>query len=102
MDSLRLCRILMKNRSLTFGNSGVGHAIKTTCLGFWVRLGHGLIIVGIIFQQISGEDLDLMDAHATIGILLPGWVIFRLVWGFIGPHYARFSSFPIPRDLKPL
>ena len=37
-----------------------------------------------------------MDAHATVGILLAGWIIFRLVWGFIGPQYARFSSFPIP------
>ena len=62
----------------------------------WVRLGHWLIVAGIVFQQISGEDLDLMDAHATVGILLAGWIIFRLVWGFIGPQYARFSSFPIP------
>ena len=37
-----------------------------------------------------------MDAHATVGILLAGWIIFRLVWGFIGPQYARFSSFPTP------
>lgn len=37
-----------------------------------------------------------MDVHATVGILLVGWVMFRLVWGFIGPQYARFSSFPIP------
>ena len=62
----------------------------------WVRLGHWSIVAGIVFQQISGENLDLMDAHATVGILLAGWVMFRLVWGFIGPHYARFSSFPIP------
>lgn len=62
----------------------------------WVRLGHLLIIAGVVFQQISGEDLDFMDAHATVGTLLAGWVIFRFVWGFIGPHYARFSSFPIP------
>jgi len=62
----------------------------------WVRLGHWLIVAGIVFQQISGENLDLMDAHATVGILLVGWVMFQLVWGFIGPQYARFSSFPIP------
>ena len=62
----------------------------------WVRLGHWLIVAGIVFQQISGENLDLMDVHATVGILLVSWVMFRLVWGFIGPQYARFSSFPIP------
>lgn len=62
----------------------------------WVRLGHWLIVVSIVFQQISGGDLYFMDAHATVGIFLAGWVIFRIVWGFIGPHYARFVSFPIP------
>ena len=39
----------------------------------WVRLGHWLIVAGIVFQQISGENLDLMDApfasgHLTVGL----------------------------------
>ena len=62
----------------------------------WVRLGHWLIVVGILFQQISGGDAEYVDAHATVGILLSGWVLFRVLWGFIGPKYARFSSFPPP------
>ncbi len=62
---------------------------------FWVRFGHWLIALGVIFQQISGNELELIDAHATVGILLSGLVVFRLVWGFIGPKYARFSSFPL-------
>lgn len=68
---------------------------------FWIRLGHWLIILGVAFQQYSGEDIDLIDAHATVGILLGGWVIFRLIWGYAGPKYARFSNFPIsePRAL---
>jgi cytochrome b len=62
----------------------------------WIRLGHWLIIAGIIFQQISGENIDLINIHATVGILLGGWVLFRVIWGFTGPYYARFSSFPPP------
>ena len=62
---------------------------------FWVRFGHWLIALGVIFQQFSGDELELIDAHATVGILLSGWVVFRLTWGFIGPKYARFSSFPL-------
>ena len=50
---------------------------------------------GSKLQQISGEELELIDAHATVGILLSGWVVFRLGWGFIGPKYARFSTFPL-------
>ena len=68
---------------------------------FWIRLGHWLIVLGVAFQQYSGEDIDLIDAHATVGVLLGGWVFFRLIWGYAGPKYARFSSFPIagPRTL---
>lgn len=61
----------------------------------WIRLGHWLIVLGIAFQHYSGDDIDLIDTHASIGILLGGWVIFRLVWGYAGPQYARFSNFPI-------
>ncbi len=39
---------------------------------FWVRFGHWLIALGVIFQQISGDELELIDAHATVGILLSG------------------------------
>jgi len=62
----------------------------------WIRVGHWLIVAGIIFQQISGENIDLINIHATVGILLGGWVLFRVIWGFTGPYYARFSSFPPP------
>jgi cytochrome b len=59
----------------------------------WVRLGHWAIVVAIGFQWYSGEDIGLIDAHATVGILLAGWVVFRVLWGFVGPEYARFQSF---------
>ncbi len=59
----------------------------------WVRLGHWTIVVAIAFQWYSGEDIGLIDAHATVGILLAGWVVFRILWGFLGPEYARFQTF---------
>lgn len=62
----------------------------------WVRLGHWLIVAGIIFQQFSGENIELVSTHAIVGILLGGWVLFRIIWGFTGSYYARFSSFPLP------
>ena len=62
----------------------------------WIRLGHWLIVAGIMFQQISGENIDLVNLHATVGILLGGWVLFRVSWGFTGPYHARFASFPPP------
>ncbi len=66
----------------------------------WVRLGHWSIVLGIVFQQISGGDAEYIDVHATVGILLGGSVLFRILWGFIGPKYARFSSFPPPHPIR--
>ena len=61
----------------------------------WVRRVIGCR-AGVVFQQISGKELELIDAHATVGILLCGWVLFRVTWGFTGP---RCSLFKLPATL---
>jgi cytochrome b len=64
----------------------------------WVRIGHWAVVAAIAFQWFSGEELSWIDAHATVGILLFGWVAFRIIWGFTGPTYARFAAFT-PKSL---
>lgn len=59
----------------------------------WVRIGHWTLVTAIGFQWVSGAELGLIDSHATVGILILGWVMFRILWGFAGPKYARFTSF---------
>ncbi len=34
-----------------------------------------------------------LDAHIFIGYAILALIVFRLVWGFLGPEYSRFSSF---------
>jgi cytochrome b len=34
-----------------------------------------------------------MDIHFNIGYFTLGLIIFRLIWGFVGTKYAKFSSF---------
>lgn len=58
----------------------------------WIRLGHWFIAAAIVFQQLSGGEADLIEWHATVGVCLFGWVLFRVIWGFIGPQYARFNK----------
>ncbi len=59
----------------------------------WVRLGHWCIVLLVAFQLYSGENLDLREQHAWVGIAILSWVMFRIGWGIIGPTHARFSDF---------
>lgn len=58
-----------------------------------IRLGHWAIVGAVAFQIYSGEDISLRDTHSLVGTLILGWVIFRIIWGFVGPTHARFSDF---------
>lgn len=61
------------------------------------RLIHWLLAVGILLTfaiaQLAGEHSKLFVVHMLIGIVIGFVVLLRLIWGFIGTRYARFSSF---------
>lgn len=59
------------------------------------RLFHWLLVALFAFLIISGESDDLMEYHFYAGYLLTGLVVFRVLWGFAGTRYARFSSFKL-------
>lgn len=59
-----------------------------------VRLFHWLLVLCLLGQWLTAEVLeDVMDIHFYIGYFTLGLIIFRLIWGFIGTKYAKFSSF---------
>ena len=60
-----------------------------------VRILHwGLAI--LIFSNFLNEDGH--TAHRWIGYVATGFVLVRIVWGFVGTQHARFSDwFPSPR-----
>jgi cytochrome b len=59
-----------------------------------VRLFHWalvvLIAVAVITQKIGG---NAMEWHFRAGYSILALLAFRIVWGLVGPRYARFSSF---------
>ena len=59
-----------------------------------IRVFHWLLVAAFIVAYIS-ED-DFLTIHVWAGYLIAGLLIFRLVWGFIGNRYARFSNFICP------
>ena len=67
----------------------------------YTRIWHWLLLLGIVFQYITGEVLDdQIQNHALVGYGLLGMMTFRVLWGLIGPETVRFVSFvPTPKRL---
>ncbi len=58
-----------------------------------VRIGHWALAVLFTLAWLTGDSEEWRLVHATLGGALLGLVLFRLLWGFMGSHHARFSSF---------
>lgn len=44
------------------------------------------------FTAYFTED-ELLDVYVYAGYLVIGLIVFRLIWGFVGNQYARFTHF---------
>ncbi len=70
------------------------HAPTKDSIQVWdlfVRASHWLIAVGFFVAYFT-ED-DAMTVHAWAGYLVGTLLVLRLIWGLVGPRYARFSNF---------
>lgn len=68
--------------------------IKIKVWDWPIRLFHWLLVASIIFQFISGDILDdAMQWHFYAGYFCIGLLVFRVLWGIFGTHYARFNQF---------
>ncbi len=56
-----------------------------------VRVFHWSLALFFFISYLSGEDESSL--HVYSGYVVLGLISFRLVWGLIGTHYARFSQF---------
>lgn len=56
-----------------------------------VRIFHWGLVAAFAVAFLSGEDG--MTLHRAAGYAVGGLVAFRLVWGLVGPRYARFAQF---------
>lgn len=67
-----------------------------------LRLFHWSLVVAVGTAIATGLlGGNLMPLHGQAGLAILGLLVFRVVWGFIGPHHARFATFaPTPARLK--
>ena len=69
--------------------------MKTYIWSLPTRIMHWLLALGFTFAYLSGQLEASLTFHSMFGILVFTVVILRIIWGFIGPKYSRFSDFPI-------
>jgi cytochrome b len=68
------------------------------------RLFHWLLAAAFFaafgIAQFVDDENPSFSVHMLLGIVIGFMVILRIIWGFVGSKYARFSSFLFsPRDL---
>jgi cytochrome b len=56
-----------------------------------VRIFHWGLVASFAIAWITAENLKVM--HEWAGYAAAALIGFRLIWGLIGPRYARFSQF---------
>lgn len=77
-----------------------------------LRAFHWLLFLSIVGLWVTGKadadymdwltkhfDVTWMEWHFRIGYFVIGLLLFRIIWGFIGPKHARFVNF-VPGPAK--
>lgn len=60
-----------------------------------VRFGHWALVAAFAVAYFSAEEeaVGPDPLHVWGGYVVGGIVVLRVLWGFVGPRYARFSDF---------
>ena len=58
-----------------------------------LRAFHWSLVASFAIAWLSAEEMA--DLHIWAGYAVTALIAFRLAWGFVGPHYARFAQFVV-------
>ena len=78
--------------SSSHGHTNDGQTMGAPVWDVPLRLFHWALAIAV-FVAIGSAKNGVMFVHEKAGLTVLGLVIFRIIWGFIGSHHARFSNF---------
>jgi len=58
-----------------------------------VRVFHWSLAASFAGAYALAESERWRNLHVTLGYTVMGLIVFRIVWGVVGTHHARFASF---------
>ncbi|MEA1915054.1 MAG: cytochrome b/b6 domain-containing protein [Campylobacterota bacterium] len=61
----------------------------------YTRLIHWLIASTFTLSFIFSLYENLLNLHVAVGIIFGLMLVYRTLWGFIGPQYATFNTFKL-------
>lgn len=72
-------------------SSGEPQVRQVPVWDIFVRIFHWSLVVSFVGAYFTGDERDL--AHEIIGYGVITLVVIRVLWGFFGSRYARFTDF---------
>ncbi len=57
------------------------------------RVFHWLLVLGFLGAWLSSDDDRYLYIHVFAGYSVFALLVFRLAWGWVGTHHARFHTF---------
>jgi cytochrome b len=68
--------------------------IKTLIWDLPTRGFHWALVICLTGSWVTAElGFEWTETHFILGYTSLGLIVFRIIWGFIGPAHARFSAF---------
>ena len=61
----------------------------------YTRIIHWLIASTFMLAFIFSLYENLLNLHVAVGIIFGLMLVYRIIWGFVGPRYATFNTFKL-------